>query len=170
MKKSRFPLFMILLVAAYVSANAQNDKANRPSPPGEAIGTIGKAEIKVSYSSPGVKERTIWGELVPYDKVWRTGANEATVFETSNDIHINGSKLPAGKYGLFTIPGKNTWTVIFNSDWDQWGAFSYDAAKDVLRVEATPEHGEFQERMNFTIEGDKVVLSWENLRLPLVVK
>jgi hypothetical protein len=83
---------------------------------------------------------------------------------------IQGGKLSAGKYGLFTIPGEKSWTVIFNSVSEQWGAYSYDSAKDVLRVEAVPEMGEFQERMHFAIEGNMIVLSWEKLRLPLMVK
>ena len=170
MKKSRFPLILMLFFAGATIISAQNDKANRPSPAAEAKGKIGQAEILISYSSPGVKDRQIWGGLVPYDKVWRTGANEATVFETSADLNINGSLLPAGKYGFFTIPGEQTWTVIFNSVYDQWGAFSYDESKDVLRIEATPEQGEFEERMKFSIEGNKIVLAWENLRLPLMVK
>jgi hypothetical protein len=73
---------------------------------------------------------------VPYGKVWRTGANEATIFETTGDLVINGQKLPAGKYGLFTVPGEKEWTIIFNSVWDQWGAFKYDASRDVLRIKA----------------------------------
>jgi len=161
----------LLLVTLFATTtHAQDDKANRPSPPAEATGHIGKADIKISYSSPAVKGRKIWGDLVPYNAVWRTGANEATVFETSADIMVNGSKLPAGKYGLFTIPGENSWTVIFNEVWNQWGAFSYDASKDVLRVTATPGTGDFHERMMFMIEGNQVVFAWENLRLPLTVQ
>ncbi len=170
MKKSQIPFLLIILMFAAVSAVAQNDKADRPSPPAEVKGKIGKAEIMIAYSSPAVKDREIWGGLVPYGKVWRTGANEATVFETSADINVNGSNLPAGKYGLFTIPGEKSWTVIFNSVSDQWGAYNYDASKDVLRVEAIPEMGEFQERMMFTVEKKAVVLAWEKLRLPLNIK
>lgn len=166
--KSLFSLFA--LIALVSVAQAQDDKANRPSPPAEVKGKIGSTDIMIAYSSPAVKGRKIWGELVPYGKVWRTGANEATVFETSADIMINGSKLPAGKYGLFTIPGEKSWTVIFNSVSQQWGAYQYDATKDVLRVEATPEMGEFQERMTFSIEENKIVLAWEKLRLPLMLK
>jgi len=163
-------LTLSLVLAITVVAGAQADKSDRPSPPAEVSGMIGDANIKISYSSPAVKERTIWGGLVPYEKVWRTGANEATVFETSADINVNGSVLPAGKYGLFTIPGEETWTVIFNSVSDQWGAYNYKSDKDVLRVKATPGESAFQERMRFVIEGDQVVLEWERLRLPLMIK
>ena len=151
-------------------AGAQDNKADRPSPPAEVSGEIGDAMIHVAYSSPAVKEREIWGGLVPYNKVWRTGANEATVFETSADITVNGKALPAGKYGLFTIPGEETWTVIFNSVSDQWGAYNYDSAKDVLRVTATPGESAFQERLRFVIADEQVVLEWERLRLPLYIK
>ena len=166
--QSLLPLVLVLVAMPLIQA--QDSKADRPSPPAEVSGKIGDAMITVSYNSPAVKERKIWGDLVPYNKVWRTGANEATVFETSTDIMVNGSALPAGKYGLFTIPGEETWTVIFNSVPDQWGAYNYDTAKDVLRVTATPGESSFQERMRFVIEGNEVVLEWERLRLPLTVK
>ena len=161
---------LLLITVSVTAAQSQDDKANRPSPPAEAKGKIGNADIMISYSSPGVKGRQIWGALVPYGQVWRTGANEATVFETSADLTVNGSPLPAGKYGLFTIPGERSWIVIFNSVSDQWGAYQYDATKDVLRVEVVPQEGEFQERMHFNIEGNQVILTWEKLKLALDIK
>jgi hypothetical protein len=170
MKKVLYPLLPLILVFALTSLVYGQDKADRPSPPAQVTGTVGDATISVSYSSPAVKERAIWGDLVPYNKVWRTGANEATVFETSADITINGSSLPAGKYSLFTVPGEETWTVIFNSDPDQWGSYKYDNAKDVLRVEVTPGEASFKERLEFAIEVNEVVFMWERLRLPLVIK
>ncbi len=171
MKKVISSMFCCLILFAVVSvANAQGDKASRPSPPVEVKGKISNADIMIAYSAPSVKERKIWGDLVPYGKVWRTGANEATIFETSAEIKINGSVLPAGKYALFTIPGEKTWTIIFNSAFAQWGAYQYDASKDVLRIEATPEQGTHQEQMLFAIEDGKIVLAWDKLRLPLKVK
>jgi len=163
-------LTLTMILAISVVAGAQDNKADRPSPPAEVSATIGEANITISYSSPAVKDRKVWGGLVPYEKVWRTGANEATVFETSADIKVNGSDLPAGKYGLFTIPGEETWTVVFNSVSDQWGSYNYNSSKDVLRVTATPGESAFQERMRFVIEGDQVVFEWERLRLPLTIK
>lgn len=149
----------------------QADKSTRPSPPATTQGNINGADITVQYSSPAVRERMIWGELIPYGKVWRTGANEATVFETSKDIKVNGQKLPAGKYGLFTIPGEEEWTFIFNSVWEQWGAYKYDETKDVLRVNAKPElRTSFQERLNFQIEDNMLVLSWSTLQIGLLLK
>src|SRR5687768_6756308 len=118
-----------LIVVSSFDLYAQEDKSKRPSPPAESIGMIGDANVAVYYSSPAVKGREIWGGLVPYGKIWRTGANEATVFQTDKNLLISGSKLPAGKYALFTIPGETGWTIVFNSEWNQWGAFKYDEAK-----------------------------------------
>ena len=168
--KTMAKTFFMLTALTFTIAGSAQDEANRPSPAAEAKGKIGEAQITIAYSSPAVKEREIWGALVPYGQVWRTGANEATTFETSADIQINGKTLQAGKYSVFTIPGESSWTVIFNSVVEQWGAFRYDASKDVLRVEATPQMGEFLERMTFFVENGQVVLGWEKLRLPLMVK
>ena len=161
------PAFILMFFAG--SLAAQKDKSQRPSPPAQASGDIAGAMIKIDYSSPGVKGREVWGGLVPYNKVWRTGANEATVFETSKDITVNGSPLPAGRYSLYTMPGKDVWTVIFNSVPDQWGT-KYDESKDVLRVYATPTQGEFLERMQFEVLDDQVILGWEKVRVPLMIK
>ena len=127
---------------------------------------IDGSDIVVNYSSPAVKGRMIWGGLVPYGKVWRTGANEATVFETSKDIVLSGQTLPAGKYALFTIPAENEWTVIFNSEWNQWGAFKYNKEKDVLRLNVRPDKStSFNERLKFEVIDDEVVMYWENLKV-----
>ncbi len=142
----------------------------RPSPARQAQGTIGEAAITINYSSPSVRGRTIWGDLVPYGKVWRTGANEATTFEVSKDVMIEGKKLAAGKYGLFTIPSEGKWAVIFNTVPDQWGANDYDESKDALRVEVSPQTlAEPVEAMEFAIEADQVVLRWEKLAVPFKV-
>lgn len=164
-------LWTLTLCLISFGVTAQTDKTARPSPPAEASETIHGANIKVSYSAPSVKGRMIWGDLVPYGKVWRTGANEATVFETDKDIKINGEKLAAGKYALFTIPGETEWTFIFNSVWDQWGAFKYDQAKDVLRVKAKAEKSaSFNEQFKIEIKDKMIVLSWENLMVGFDLK
>ena len=169
-----FHVLMTLLVAGFLFAgnlSAQEDKAARPSPPAEAMAMIGDAKVSILYSSPSVKGRAVWGALVPYGKVWRTGANEATVFETSADLKINGKSLPAGKYALFSIPGEKEWTFIFNSAWEQWGAYRYDEAKDVLRVTATPKKSDaFHERLLFALEDHMAILRWENLEVSFTVK
>ena len=162
---------LALFLLPFSQLNAQEDKTKRPSPPAEAHATLGDTHISINYSSPAVKGRTIWGELVPYGKIWRAGANEATVFETSADLLINGQKLPAGKYGLFMIPGKEEWTVVFNSVWDQWGAFKYDPSKDVLRIKASPVKSDvFNERMKFEITDHVISLLWENLKVSFMAK
>jgi hypothetical protein len=149
---------------------AQEDKMTRPSPPVYVEVTINGKTVSIHFSSPAVKGRTIWGGLVPYGKVWRTGANEATVFETSGDLTIQGKTLPAGKYGFFTIPGENEWTIIFNSEWDQWGAYKYDESKDVLRITAKPEKSAaFNERLKVDISDHIVTLLWENLQVGFLV-
>ncbi len=101
--------------------------------------TVGLTDITVTYSRPGVKGRQIFGGLVPYGKVWRTGANTATQFAVTTDVTIEGKSLPAGTYSMHTIPGPDEWTIIFNKDAGQWGSFSYDQAKDALRVTVKPE-------------------------------
>ncbi|HZV71905.1 MAG TPA: DUF2911 domain-containing protein [Saprospiraceae bacterium] len=168
---SLFFITFLTLIVISATSYAQGDKTLRPSPPAEASGMIDSVKVTINYSSPSVKGRGIWGGLVPYNQVWRTGANEATIFETNKDLTINGQKLPAGKYGLFTIPGEKVWTIIFNSVWDQWGAFKYDSGKDVLRIIAPSETSrEFHEHMLFEIKGHDVILSWENLLVKFEVK
>src|SRR5258705_13398511 len=109
--------FVLALAGEFMSSTiwAQADKSSRPSPPATATGKVNGATITINYSSPSVKGRKIWGALVPYDKVWRAGANEATIFETDKDIKIEGKPLHAGKYSLYAIPGEKEWTFIFNS-------------------------------------------------------
>ena len=144
--------------------------ADLPSPRKEMTGAIGSVDITVNYGSPSVRGRTIWDGLIPYNKVWRSGANEATAISFSKNVRIEGKDLDAGRYGLFTIPGKNSWTIIFNSVADQWGDFEYDDTKDVLRVEVSSKsRSDNQEQMDFMIEGNSVVLRWEKLAVPFSV-
>ncbi len=163
-------LFFSLFIVA--NSNAQIEFANRPSPPAKVDATIlNGAAISLNYSSPAVKGRTIWGGLVPYNQVWRTGANEANVFQTDKDILVNGQKLPAGKYSLFTIPGETEWTIIFNKEWDQWGTMKYNSSNDVLRVTTNPQKSlQFNERLKFTLEDSVLSLLWENLQVNLLLQ
>jgi len=155
---------------------AQGDKSNRPSPPATATGKVGAATITINYSSPGVKGRKIWGELVPYDKVWRAGANEATLFSTDKDILVEGKPLKAGKYSLYAIPGEKEWTIIFNSQTGQWGikmdgSTTEDPSKDVLRVTVKPKKtSTMQERLAYRIEKNGFALVWDNLEVPVMIK
>ena len=166
MKKLIFTTLFFLAVILMAEAQGK-----RPSPPAEASGTINGKDITINYSQPAVKGRQVWGDLVPFDAVWRTGANEATWIEVSEDVTIEGETLKAGKYGLFTIPGEDEWTVIFNETWDQWGAYEYDSSKDVLRVTVSPEMvDDTEERLAFTITDDAVGFAWEKLRFSLAIQ
>lgn len=146
----------------------------RPSPKSTLTQTVGVTDITITYSRPGVKGRKIWGDLVPFDKVWRTGANEATTIVFSDDVWINGQKLAKGTYSLHTQPTTGDWTIIFNSVADQWGSYSYDPAKDTLRVTAKPETADHREWLTFeipemTTDTAKVVIRWEKLVVPFTV-
>ncbi|MDX5435968.1 MAG: DUF2911 domain-containing protein, partial [Pontibacter sp.] len=130
---------------------AQQDTI-KGSIPSEAIGSVGDANIKITYHAPGVKGRIIWGGLVPYNQVWVTGAHMATSFETDKALVIDGKELPVGKYALFTIPGKNEWTVIINKNWEQHLADKYSEKEDVLRVQVKPkELQQHQERLKYEV-------------------
>jgi hypothetical protein len=155
-----------------LNASAQEDKSKRVSPPAKVSETITSgATITIDYSQPSVKGRTIGKDIAPYGEVWRTGANEATVFETSKDVEIEGKTLAAGKYSLYSIPGTDKWTFIFNRTWEQWGTV-YKESEDVLRVDVKPSKAaEAMEKMTFTIAKDgKVSLLWGEVQADLNVK
>ncbi|HKB45197.1 MAG TPA: DUF2911 domain-containing protein [Chitinophagaceae bacterium] len=179
MKKLTIRRCLILTMAGMFLSSmlwAQGDKASRPSPPATATGKVNGATITINYSSPAVKGRKIWGALVPYDKVWRAGANEATIFETDRAIKVEGKSLPAGKYSLYAIPGEKKWTIILNSQTGQWGIkntgeTTEDPAKDVLRVTVTPKKTKsLQERLTYRVDKTSFALVWENLEVPVSVK
>jgi hypothetical protein len=166
--------FVLALAGTFMSSILWAQPA---SPAATATGKVkGGATIKIEYSSPGVKGRKIWGDLVPYDKVWRAGANKATVFTTDKDIKVEGQALAAGKYSLYAIPGEKEWTIILNSATGQWGIkmdgeTTEDPAKDVLRVKVKPmKSKEFTERMTFTVDDKGFALVWENLAVPVSIK
>jgi len=147
---------------------AQNAK---PSPAVTAAGKAGDATVTINYGAPSVKGRKIWGELVPFGKVWRTGANDATTFEIDADVKIEGQLLAKGKYSLFTIPEANEWTIIFNKNPKQWGSFSYKQDEDVLRVKAkVDKSSSFNEKLAFEVSGNKVFIRWENAEVAFKVK
>jgi len=136
---------------------------------------IGLNDVTIVYSRPGVKGRKIWGGLVPWGAVWRTGANSATTFQVTEDVQVEGQPLPAGTYSLHTIPGEKEWTIIFNKEAKQWGSYSYDPASDALRVKVTPMSGPAQEWLQFrfedlTMNSARIVLAWENVQVPFTVK
>ncbi|HSK75584.1 MAG TPA: DUF2911 domain-containing protein [Thermoanaerobaculia bacterium] len=165
------------LIALHLAAGlaaAQTLDLPRPSPKASVSQTVGVTEVAIHYSSPGVKGRTVWGELVPYGEVWRTGANENTTITFSTPVKIGGTELPKGTYGLQTIPTADEWTVIFSKDAELWGAFNYKPENDALRIQVKPEPADLQERMTFTFEdttdtSTKAVLRWEKLRVPFTI-
>ena len=191
---------VLLIVAADLAAAQQALRFPRPSQKASVMQTIGVTDVTITYSRPAVKSRKIWGDplpeqkaegaatlddqnirpknavIVPYGHVWRTGANEATQFTVTDDVMINGQPLKAGTYSLHTIPNRDEWTIIFNSDAGQWGSFSYDEKKDVLRVKAKPEMVAASEELleySFDPVGDnsaQVNIRWEKVRVPFTVE
>lgn len=179
MNKNKVQSRLMLLMAGMLMTSviwAQGDKANRPSPAATASGKVKDANITINYSSPAVKERKIFGGLVPYGQVWRAGANEATVFETAKAIKVEGKELPAGKYSLYAIPGEKEWTIIFNKQTGQWGVkrggvTSRDEAQDALTVQVKPKKTSgLTERLAYEVTGNGFVLRWENTEVPVSIK
>jgi len=164
----------LLLVSA--ATQAQNkmpeDKSKRPSPPATAKAVVNGTTVTIDYSRPSLKGRKAFGGLEPYGKVWRTGANEATTFTVDKPVKIEGKTLPAGKYGLFTIPTATTWTVIFNKVPNQWGAFEYKAADDALRVTVPAKKTAAPvEVFDITVDkAGKVAMKWDNTEVAFTVK
>lgn len=145
----------------------------RASPLRSLEGKIGDTNVLIQYGAPSVKGRVIWGDLVPYNEVWRTGANESTYVDFDSDVTVEGKQLKAGRYSLFTIPrSSGKWTVIFNSEWNlEHGHFQYKKENDVLRVESSPQWvGESQEQLSIAIESPGIVVRWEKLVLPIVIE
>ncbi len=164
-------MFLVgLLAVAGLSWAEREDDAKRQSKNGELRGVIDGVTVTLEYGRPKVKDRKIWGGLVPWDRVWRTGADEATTISFDRDVRIQGEALPAGRYAFFTIPGMDSWTLVFNNTPDQWGAFNYDENEDALRVDVIPVSGDLVEELTLVIEGSEVVLRWEKLAVSFGVE
>lgn len=158
-------LILSFLLFCIIGFGATAQMENRVSPMATETAKINEATVSITYSQPSKKGREIFGGLVPYGKVWRTGANEATVLKTDKDLMLAGKKLPAGQYALFTIPGEKEWTIILNNHHNQWGAYSYDAKKDVMRFTTEPVSLDGKSIETFTItisEEGKVSLMWDD--------
>lgn len=197
--KRNISVLIIVLVAAVAASSQVRPPVPRASQKASVTQTIGTTDVTITYSRPAVKGRTVWGEppagtpageatlddgrarpkdapIVYYGKLWRTGANEATLFTVTDDVLINGQLLAAGKYSLHTIPGKDEWTIIFNKDDGQWGSFSYDAKKDALRVKTKPQWvAESKELLHFGIDNltenaGTVYVRWEKVKVPFTVE
>jgi hypothetical protein len=165
LKKTTF-LALALLFINFLNAQ------EKPTSTKEVVsGKINGATITINYGSPSVRAREIWGKLVPFNQVWRAGANDATTFETDKDLTIEGSKLPAGKYSFFVIPNEKECVLIFNKEAKQWGAYKYDEKQDQLRVTVKQKVADtIAEKLVYTINKNNIVLSWEKWNIPFSVK
>ncbi|NUQ23614.1 MAG: DUF2911 domain-containing protein [Saprospiraceae bacterium] len=169
--KSTLTILLTFLVAASLQAQLE---LPAKSPKASVSYRVGLTDVTVNYSSPAVRGRKIWGDVVPYDKLWRAGANQATTIEFSTDVKIDGKELPKGKYALFLIPKEgDTWTAILNTVTDQWGGYNYDQSKDALRFEVqTKTVVQDEEHLQYTIENQGmdrgyIRLAWEKKRIYL---
>jgi hypothetical protein len=147
----------------------------RPSPKASVSQTIGTVDVSITYGRPAVKGRVVWGELVPWNKVWRAGANEATTLTVSQDVLVEGQKLPAGTYSLHAIPGKSEWIVIVSRDAKQWGSYTYKPENDALRIKVKPGVGEMKEWLTWSvtpsgIDSGTIVLAWETVRVSFSIR
>ena len=167
--------FVLILFSVSTFVYAQEFSSPRPSPDAAVSQVFGITKITVDYSSPGVKGRTIWGELVPYGKIWRTGANEVTSITFSTPVKVNSTALDAGTYGIHMIPGKEEWEIIFSSDTKVDDPMTYDESKDALRLKVKPVENPYTERMAFTItdmetNSADVNLIWDKLKVSFRVE
>ena len=164
---------LLLLLLAALPLVAQPKEA-RVSPDQTLKQTVALTDITITYSRPAVKGRKIFGDLVPYGQVWRTGANDATTITFTDDVTINGKPLPKGSYSLHTIPTANEWTIIFNKTAKQWGSFKYDQAQDALRISVKPVAAPFAEWMTFeipqlTADSATIQIHWDKVAVPFSV-
>ena len=193
-------LLAALCVLCFAAAASAQIPTPRPSQKASVMQRIGVTDVTITYSRPGVKGRQIWGDplpgqtakgeatldnqnerpkgavIVPWGHVWRGGANEATTFVVTDDVLIDGQKLPAGNYSLHFVPNKDEWTIVFNGTANQWGSFDYDAAKDALRVKVKPQWLQTNEEWlsysfdPVTSDSATVNLRWEKINVPFTVK
>lgn len=180
MKRSvllRLPSLFLAAVLVPAAVLAQAPPLTLPESSSEATvkQRVGLTDMTISYHRPAVNKRTVWGDLVPYDQVWRAGANENTSVTFSSPVMVEGKKLAAGTYGLHMIPTQKDWTVIFSNVASAWGSFSYDEKEDAARMTVTPKEAPFQERLGYTFDEptDKsvqIVMRWEKLAVPLRVE
>ena len=201
LKKTHVPVYAVLFLLCSAAVTLGQVIVPRPSQKASVMQRIGVTDVTITYSRPGVKGRKIWGDplpsqtsatgeatlddqnarpkdavIVPYGHVWRTGANEATMFVITDDVLINGQKLPAGTYSLHTIPTKDEWTIVFNGTSNQWGSFDYNPAKDTLRVKVKPQWvKDNQEWLEYSFDpvtdnSAQVNIRWEKISVPFTVE
>jgi hypothetical protein len=172
----RTPCILILCTTLALCSLAQEASQPRSSPLAISSAHYKDAYLKIVYSQPQKHGRDIFGKLVPYGEVWRTGANEATEITITRDISVNGNILKAGSYSLFTIPDKDHWTILFNSDLGQWGSYNYNSKSDILRFDVPVEHLDTLVYESFTIAVDQkndkadIALLWEKTKVSFQVQ
>ena len=147
----------------------------KASPRASVTQTVGLTAVSITYDRPGVGGRPVWGALVPFDSVWRAGANENTVIEFSSPVRLGGQPVRAGRYGLHMIPTPGPWTIILSKQANAWGSFSYDPKEDAIRLTAAPMAGEMHEQLAYTFDSvtdSSVVatLRWEKLAVPIAIQ
>jgi tetratricopeptide (TPR) repeat protein len=166
---------VLVLIAGAALGQAPPLAVPDASPAASVSQTIGLTNVTISYHRPAVNKREVWGKLVPYNAVWRAGANMNTTIAFSTPVTVGGKKLPAGTYGLHTIPTEKDWTIILSANFNNWGSFSYDEKQDVLRFSATPRPAPFEERLEYRFENPTetsatAILSWEKLEVPFAIE
>jgi len=173
--KTKIKLTFLAFLLAGFSAFAQQIRMPQASPSAKIVQRVGLTDVTLEYSRPSAKGRKIFGELVPYDQVWRTGANNATVITFSTDVIIDGKTVPAGAYALYAIPGKNEWTMVLSKNTQLWGAIGYDAKDDFLRFQVasgktSKKYETFEISFNnLTDNSSDVSLKWENTRVDFTI-
>lgn len=177
MKKFNISFLLVCFLILFISTNDifAQIRTPRPSPNASVTQIIGVTEVTIHYSRPGVKNRIIWGELVPYNKVWRTGANEVTSITFSDPVKINGNNLDAGTYGIHTIPTETEWTILFSGNTEVGQSSEFNENNVMLRIKVKPQPAEFTERMIFTFSdvtdnSSFVNLIWDKLKVPFKIE
>ncbi len=166
-------IFILVFCAIIQESNAQEELKPRPSPLSVVTMKYKDSYVKVTYGRPHKKGRDIFGSLVPYGQIWRTGANEATEITITNDMLIGSDKLEAGTYTIFSIPGKDRWTIIFNKDLGQWGAYNYNEKADAMRLEVPVGKDEKNVWEPFTIQFDQqnstaqMLMMWDQTKVSI---
>jgi hypothetical protein len=158
-----------------VEGMTRRELASRPSPRASVSQVIGATEIAVDYGRPRVNNRKVWGELVPYNRIWRAGANESTTIRLSGAVIVEGQKLAPGSYNFFIIPAENEWTIVFNRVTDQWGHFYYNAEFDALRVKVKPQTADHQEWLSYGFDvtspgSAQLIIHWEKVKAPIKIE
>ena len=188
--QKKMNLLTLLITIMLLSATAQAQKneevcynpnlvkdTSKKSIKSIAVAAIDGDSVKIVYHSPGVRKRIIWGGLVPFDEVWVTGAHDATTLEIDKPFIIGSKEIPAGKYAIFTIPGKNEWIIIISKHWKQHLATEYDEKDDIVRLKVKPDKVPHIERLQYFIENGKngqakIAVAWEQMRveMPIIFK